>query len=100
MRVAPHLTAMAVFATAPLAAQSTPLWRYTTTAPISFVRVTPLGTVVVATADRLVGLDPESGVVKWKRDDPKNLEPRRYGTIPGRPSATVRVGGQVEVVDL
>ena len=100
MRVAPHLTAMAVFATAPLAAQSTPLWRYTTTAPISFVRVTPLGTVVVATADRLVGLDPESGFVKWKRDDLKNLEPRSYGAIRESPFATVRVGGQVELIDL
>src|SRR5437867_7771665 len=74
MRLALHLTATLFFVAAQLVAQSTPLWRYTATAPISFVRVTPVGSVVVATADGLVGLDAESGLVQWKRDDLKSLE--------------------------
>ena len=100
MRLALHLTATLFFVAAQLVAQSTPLWRYTATAPISFVRVTPVGSVVVATADGLVGLDAESGLVQWKRDDLKSLEPPSYGAIGRSPFATVRVGGQVELIDL
>lgn len=100
MRVAPHLTAILLFAAAPLAAQTAPLWRYTATMPITFLRVTPLGNVVVATPDGLVSLDPDAGIVAWKRDDFKNLESPSYAHIGQSPFATVRVGGRVEVIDL
>src|SRR5207249_10540768 len=96
MRLALHLTATLFFVAAQLVAQSTPLWRYTATAPISFVRVTPVGSVVVATADGLVGLDAESGLVQWKRDDLKSLEPPSYGAIGRSPFATERGGGHVQ----
>src|SRR5207247_8419602 len=74
MRLGPCLTATLAFAAAPLVGQSAGLWHYTATAPISFFRVTPLGTVVVATADRFEGLDPAAGTIIWARDDLKNLK--------------------------
>ncbi len=100
MRLAPHLTAILLSAAASLAAQTAPLWRHTATTPITFVRVTPLGNVVVATVDGLVGLDPDAGIVTWKREDLKNLEPPSYAAIAQSPFAAVRVGGRVELIDL
>ena len=100
MRFGTGLTATLVFAAAPLVAQSAGVWRYTATTPISFFRVTSLGTVVVATADRLEGLDPAAGTVIWARDDLKNLELSNYAAIGQSPFATVWVGGRVELIDL
>jgi outer membrane protein assembly factor BamB len=92
--------AVTLLAVTPLAAQSAPLWRYAATAPVSFFQVTPLGNVVVATADGLVGLDPDSGTVIWTRDDLRNLEPASYVAIRQSPFATVQVGERVELIDL
>src|SRR2546426_5230072 len=100
MRLGPCLTATLAFAAAPLVGQSAGLWHYTATAPISFFRVTPLGTVVVATADRFEGLDPAAGTIIWARDDLKNLKLSNYAAIGQSPFATVRVGGRVELIDL
>src|SRR5213594_214395 len=100
MRLGPCLTATLAFAAAPLVGQSAGLWHYTATAPISFFRVTPLGTVVVATADRFEGLDPAAGTIIWARDDLKNLKLSNDAAIGQSPFATVRVGGRVELIDL
>ena len=92
--------AVTLLAVTPLAAQSAPLWRYTATAAVSFFQVTPLGNVVVATADGLVGLDPDSGTVIWTRDDLKDLDRPSYAAIRQSPFATVQVGERFELIDL
>lgn len=95
-----HLTVILPFAAAPLVAQTPPIWRYTATTPIAFVQVTPLGNLVVATPEGLVGLDPSSGAAAWKRDDLKDLERKSFAVIRQSRFATVRVGKSVEVIDL
>lgn len=92
--------AATLLAVTPLAAQTSPTWRYTATAPISFFSVTPLGSVVVATTDGLMSLDPDSGTVIWKRDDLRDLEPASYGAIRQSPFATVQLGERFELIDL
>jgi len=100
MRHAARFTVIALLTPASLAAQTAPLWRYTATTPITFFRVTPLGSVVVGTADGLAGLDPDTGSVTWKRDDLKNLKSPRYGAIEQTPFAVVRIGRGIELIDL
>ncbi len=100
MRCTHRLTAGLLFATSSLMAQTQPLWRYTATTPITSVHVTPLGNVVVATADGLVALDPVSGLATWKRDDLTNLEPRIFAVVPESPFATVRDRKGFEMIDL
>ncbi len=96
----------ALIATAPPATTS-PIWTFTAPRDIVFFRLTPLGTLVVSTADGLVGVDPANGAVTWRREDIRGLPGTRFQSVPGSGMALVNVGGatrsgaaRIELLDL
>lgn len=114
---------LAVVLTAPAArlhAQDTALWRYSAERfvgksplvmvegrlsiallqEISFYRVSPLGHLIVSMKDKLVALDPETGVPAWIRDDIKGLAGGDFKIIPLMPLALVPSANGIGWIDL
>ncbi len=105
------LSASLLASNSPITPQDTSLWRYTTTEKIEFYRVTPLGDLLVATKDEVVVLDPETGNVRWSRNDilkPHggiviNLGPfpgAAFDPIPFSPYGVVRTNDGIAMIDL
>ena len=91
--------------------QDTTLWRYTTNEKISFYQVTPLGDLVVGTKEKVVALDPETGHVRWSRNDilkppggfiinPGPFPGAAFDPIPFSPYAVLRTKDEIALIDL
>src|SRR5207249_6626229 len=59
----------------------TVLWKFAASQDVTFMRLTPFGTVVVGTSDLLVALDPPTGPPICTRDAVKNLSAGASDTI-------------------
>ncbi len=103
--------AVLVFPLEAVQAQETPLWRYTTTEKISFYQVTPLGDLMVGTKEEVVALDPETGDVRWSRNDilkkpgglvinPGLFPGAAFDPIPFSPYGVVRTNDGIVMIDL
>src|SRR2546425_975848 len=68
----------------------TVLWTFAATQDVTFMRLTPFGTVVVGMPDRVVALDPATGQPIWTREDVKNLSAGAFDIIPLTPYGVVR----------
>ena len=84
---------------APLTAD-TVLWKFAARQDVTFMRLTPFGTVVVGMPDRVVALDPATGQPIWTREDVKNLSAGAFDIIPLTPYAIVRSRNSVAVLDV
>jgi outer membrane protein assembly factor BamB len=80
-------------------AQNNPLWHYQASDSIAFFRVTPLGSVLVATSVSLSSVDGTTGATMWVRPD-KDLDESNVIPIPASPFALVTWRTGFEVVDL
>ena len=93
--------------------QDTPLWRYTTNEKISFYQVTSMGDLVVGTKEKVVALDPETGDVRWSRNDilkppgfwaikinPVPFPGAAFAPIPFSPYAVLRTKDGIALIDL
>ena len=80
-------------------AQTTPLWEHQASDSIAFFRVTPLGSVLVATSTSLASLDGTTGAPMWVRAD-KDLDDSNVIPIPATPFALVTWRTGFEVIDL
>lgn len=79
-----------------------PAWTLPTDSPVLWLRVTEPGVLVVSTEAGLLGLDPATGAVKWRRPDLGNVTQDRFeaalqvtpyaaGTVaPGAKAPTIR----------
>src|SRR5439155_23790169 len=68
----------------------TGLWKFAASQDVTFMRLTPSGTVVVGTSDRLVALDPAKGKPIWTCEDVKNLTAGAFDIISLTPYGVVR----------
>ena len=84
---------------APLTAD-TVRWKFVATQDVTFMRLTPFGTVVVGMPDRVVALDPATGQPIWTREDVKNLSAGAFDIIPLTPYGIVRSRNSVAVLDV
>src|SRR5213592_1092410 len=84
---------------APLTAD-TVLWKFAARQDVTFMRLTPFGTVVVGMPDRVVALDPATGQPIWTREDVKNLSAGAFDIIPLTPYGVVRSRNSVAVLDV
>lgn len=80
-------------------AQTNPLWHYQASDSIAFFRVTPLGSVLVATAVSLASVDGTTGAPMWVRSD-KDLDESNVILIAASPFALVTWRTGFEVIDL
>jgi len=80
-------------------AQTTPLWEHQASDSIAFFRVTPLGSVLVATSASLTSLDGTTGAPMWVRAH-KDLDDSNVIHITASPFALVTWRTGFEVVDL
>ena len=78
----------------------TVLWRFAGSQDVTFMRLTPFGTVVVSMPDRLVALDPATGQPIWTRENIKNLSAGGFDVIPLSPYGVVRSKNGIAVVDV
>ena len=80
-------------------AQTSPLWRYEASDSIAFFRVTPLGSVLVATDVSLTSVDGVTGAPMWVCAD-KDLDETNVVLMPASPLALVtwRTGFDAEVL--
>lgn len=83
-----------------LVAQTTPLWSYVAPGDIEFFRVTPLGTLVVATRFSLSGVDGTTGSRLWSWADIGVLEETDLFMIPNTPFAVLGSRDGFEVMDV
>src|SRR5918996_5660170 len=67
-------------------AQTSPLWEHQASDSIAFFRVTPLGTVLVATSASLTSLEGTTGAPMWVRAD-KDLDETNVIPVPATPFA-------------
>jgi outer membrane protein assembly factor BamB len=94
------LSASLLISTAPVTAQDTSLWRYTTTEKIEFYRVSPLGDLVVGTKQEIVALDPETGEVDWTRRNSRELRSEGFNPIPFTQYSVLRTNDGIAMLDL
>jgi outer membrane protein assembly factor BamB len=80
-------------------AQTNPVWHYQASDSIAFFRVTPLGSVLVATAVSLSSINGTTGASMWVRPD-KDLDESNVILIPASPFALVTWRTGFEVIDL
>ncbi len=106
------LSASLLISTAPVTMQDTSLWRYTTDKKIEFYQVSTLGDLLVATKEEIVALNPETGEVRWSRDD--ILKPpvgfivgdrgpfpiQSFNPIPSTPYGVVRTNDGIVMIDV
>jgi len=82
------------------AQDSAAVWKFAATADVTFMRLTPFGTLVVGMSDRLVALDPAAGQPIWTREDVKNLSAGAFDVIPLTPYGVVRSKNSIAVLDV
>lgn len=72
-----------------------PLWMLELPDSVLWQKVTPLGTLILATEKGLVGVNPQSGKILWKQDNEKlrNLSQDKIGFIPNTPFISVAEEG-------
>src|SRR5690242_12515392 len=75
-------------------------WKFAASQDITFMRLTPFGTVVVSVPDRLVVLDPATGQPIWTREDIKNLSEGAFDIIPLSPYGVVRSRNGIGLLNL
>jgi outer membrane protein assembly factor BamB len=75
-------------------------WKFAASQDITFMRLTPFGTVVVSIPDRLVALDPATGQPIWTREDIKNLSEGAFDIIPLSPYGVVRSRNGIGLLNL
>ncbi len=82
------------------------LWTLKTTSDIEFQRLTPLGTLLVATGEGLESIDPATGQSQWKRTDLGKVREANFDIIPNTSFAILSSGGgmsgksSLSVIDL
>lgn len=82
------------------------LWTLKTTSDIEFQRLTPLGTLLVATGEGLESIDPATGASQWKRTDLGKVREANFDIIPNTSFAILSSGGgmsgksSLSVIDL
>lgn len=81
-------------------AQDSRLWRHNTTEDINFFLVTPLGDLVVGTNDGIEALDPETGEVRWARNDVRDLPAAGFDVIPYTPFGVLRSRNEIEMISV
>jgi outer membrane protein assembly factor BamB len=85
---------------ASLSVADTVLWRYAAGGDVAFVRLTPLGSVVVSSFAGLVALDPATGRPIWTRQDIAGLNGGAFDVIPMTPYGVVRSRNGIAILDL
>src|SRR5690349_18986855 len=78
----------------------TALWKFAASQDVTFMRLTPFGTVVVSLADRVVALNPATGQPIWTREDIRNLNAGAFDIIPLTPYGVVRSKNGIAVLDV
>jgi hypothetical protein len=53
-----------------------PIWKVTFEKNVKWMKVAPTGHLLLSTDEGLVGVEPNSGEILWKREDLKGLEDR------------------------
>lgn len=81
-------------------AQTNPLWRYTATDDIEFLRVSPLGSLVIGTDSSLSSVDGTTGAAMWIRSDIKHLDASNVILFANSPFALVTASNGFVVIDL
>lgn len=81
-------------------AQDSRLWRHNTTEDINFFLVTPVGNLVVGTKDGIEALDPETGEIRWSRNDVRDLPAAGFEVIPYTPFGVVRTSDAIEMISV
>jgi outer membrane protein assembly factor BamB len=76
------------------------VWTFAATEDVTFMRLTPFGSVVVSTPDRLVALDPATGQPIWVRQDIKNLSAGGFDIVSLTPYGVVRTKNGLAVLDV
>ena len=74
-------------------AQAEPVWTTTVDGTIAWQTITSYGEHLVATDAALTSLDPESGTVRWSRDDLGGLTEETLDELTGSPLLTITGSG-------
>jgi outer membrane protein assembly factor BamB len=78
-----------------------PAWTMKADHDIDFLKLTPLGNLVISTDKDLSALDPSTGVPQWKREDIRDLRLVALDLIPNTPLAIVhRNEDDLDLMDL
>ena len=76
------------------------LWKYPAGGDIAFLRLTPLGSVVVSAVNGLAALDPTTGQPIWTRADIEGLAAGAFDILPLTPYGVVRSRDGIAILDL
>jgi hypothetical protein len=77
-------------------AGSDPKWKATFTKDVKWMKVSEVGTLVVATEDGLYGVNQDDGAIIWKNEDLKKLIEEAYEPLPETPFIIITPGAQAK----
>ena len=82
-----------------LSAQINVKWTASLTSNIGWQEVTSLGNLIVSTDTELVGVDPETGDVRWRNPDYRGLSRQAYEELSNSPFFAVTLSSSINLID-
>ncbi len=74
-------------------------WTKELSADIAWQEVTALGNLIVSSTNQLVGLDNETGEIRWSKPEHAGLNREEFNELPNSPFFTVAASNSIHLID-